>query len=370
MGYDWLTTYEVLELAISLEDYVTYLKADERYFMGARALDLPEYACADCWTLTQRSQLAYALQQAQEMIENELGYSIMRREHSDETVDPYVRYDYDDIVQLDKKLIYSLGTWTVTSIATGIAIDLSADPAVVTFDTNCDLSKIELTYIPSDDYYSGATVRIWPKTMTKSGNTVTARIPWARLLKFSVMGDTCVSYEDTDNYITTLNAQCRDIDCTTPLTLVWLTSDVACATPCGTSEQLGCGSITDARLGLIRVAPATWNGTTFTVATPSYSSNPAFVDVSYVEGLFPLPYKLKSAMIRLAHALMPSEPCGCQIMQAYWREDRGEAPVLAKEQCPWGMMAGSWYAWNSLMRYRIGEGGLMVGTYGPPLSWA
>jgi len=67
---------------------------------------------------------------------------------------------------------------------------------------------------------------------------------------------------------------------------------------------------------------------------------------------------------------MPSEPCGCQLMQAYWSEDRGEAPVLAKEQCPWGMMAGSWYAWNSLMRYRIGEGGLMVGTYGPPLSWA
>jgi len=58
MGYDWTTTYEVLELAISFEDYVTYLKADERYFMGAAALDLPEYACADCWTLTQRSQLA------------------------------------------------------------------------------------------------------------------------------------------------------------------------------------------------------------------------------------------------------------------------------------------------------------------------
>jgi len=205
--------------------------------------------------------------------------------------------------------------------------------------------------------------------MTKSGNTVTATIPWARLLKFSVMSDSCVEYENTDNYITTLNAQCRDINCTTPLTLVWLTSDVACATPCGTSEQLGCGSIVDARLGLIRPASATWDGATFVSATPSYNSKPAFADVSYIEGMFPLPYKLKTAMIRLAHALMPSEPCGCQIMQAYWKEDRGEAPVLAKEQCPWGMMAGSWYAWNSLMRYRIGDGGLMVGTYGPPLSW-
>jgi len=57
-------------------------------------------------------------------------------------------------------------------------------------------------------------------------------------------------------------------------------------------------------------------------------------------------------------------------MQAYWLEDRGEAPVLAKEQCPWGMRAGSWFAWNSLMRYRIGEGGLVVGTYGHlPLNW-
>lgn len=369
-GYDWITTYEILTLAISLEDYVTYLKYDERYLMGAEADTQPAYGCADCWTLTQRSQLAYALQQAQEMIEDELCYSIMRTEHSDETVDPYVRHEYNRIVSLGRKMLYTLGVWSVTSIATGIAVVLGTDPATVTFTSTCDLNKIELTYVPDDNYYSGAVIRINPKIMTKSGTTVTAKIPWARLIKLSLIDDTCLDYEDTGNYIATLNAQCRDTDCTTPLTLVWQTSDVACGTPCGVSEQLGCGSIANARLGLIKPLPATWNGATFVTATPSYSCRPAFVDVSYIEGLSPLPYKLKTAMIRLAHSLMPSEPCGCQLMQAYWLEDRGEAPVLAKEKCPWGMMAGSWYAWNSLMRYRIGEGGLMVGTYGhTPLNW-
>lgn len=365
MGYDWPTTYGVMNLAISIEDYCTYLKADERYFMGAEADTLPNYQCADCWTLTQRSQLAYHLQQAQEMIEDELEYSIMLRGHSDETTDPYVRHPYSSQIQLGRKMLYTLGSWSVTSIGTNIVVDLSADPAVVTFDTTCDLNKIEITYVPDNDYYSGATVRIQPKVMTKSGNTVTAKIPWARLLKFSVQGDTCVDYEDTDNYITAVNAQCRDINCTTPLTLVWLTSNVACSTPCGTSEQLGCGSVLDNRLGIVQVEPATWNGATFVSNTPSYCNSPTFADISYIEGLYTLPYKLKAAIIRLAHSLMPSEPCGCQIMQAYWKEDRGEAPVLAKETCPWGMMAGAWFAWNSLMRYRIGEGDLLSTTFAP-----
>lgn len=354
--YDWLTNYEVIELPISLEDYVTYVKADEHRFMGLLADNDPSYACGDCWPLTQRSQLVYALQQAKEMIENELGYSLGLVAHENE------RIDYDTIVRLQHQMLYSLGVWSVTSIETGITVNYASDPATISFDTTCDLENIEIIY-PDSDSYSGATIRIKPKTMVKSGDTVTATIPWSRLVKLDLMGDECLDYEDTDNYITTVNAQCRTIDCTAPLNLVWLSSDVTCTTACGEIEQAGCGSIKDSRLGLISVQPATWNGASFIGGTPTYSIDPNFVDVSYIEGLYPLPYVMKQALIRLAHTLMPAEPCGCDIMQRMWHEDRGEAPVLAREQCPWGMMAGAWFAWQSLMRYRIGDGGLIVGTY-------
>ena len=311
MGYDWLTNYEVIELPISLEDYVTYVKADEHRFMGLLADDDPSYACGDCWPLTQRSQLVYALQQATEMIEDELGYSLSLTEHENE------RIDYDTIARLSHQMLHSLGTWSVSSIATGIAVNYADDPATISFDTDCDLENIEITY-PDSDLYSGATIRINPKTAVKSGDTVTMTIPWGRLVKLSLMGDTCLDYEDTDNYIATVNAQCRTIDCTAPLNLVWLSSG---CTACGETQQAGCGAIEDKRLGLIRPQPATWNGASFTSGTLTYSRDPDFVDVSYIEGLDPLPYKMKQALIRLAHTLMPSEPCGCEIMQRMWQED-------------------------------------------------
>ena len=217
-GYDWLTTYEVLNLAISLEDYCTYLKADERYFMGTQADTLPAYQCADCWTLSQRSQLAYTLQQAQEMIEDELEYSIMLREHSDASIDPHVRHEYSQVISLSRKMLYSLGYWSTNTIAEGVALNLSQDPATVTFTSTCNLNRIEITYVPDNDYYDGDTIRIKPKVIARNGTTVIARIPWARLVKLELMGDECLDYEDTDNYITSVNVQCREIDCTTPLT--------------------------------------------------------------------------------------------------------------------------------------------------------
>ena len=354
--YDWLTTYDVVTLPISIQDYVIHTKSDEHRFMGVLADDDPTYACGDCWPLTQRSQLVTALKTALEMIEFELGFSLALAAHED------ARHHYEYNVQLDHGMLYSLGVYAVANIATGIVVDYAADPAVISFDTTCALADIEIMY-PASDLYSGETIRIEPKTAKKIGNTVTITVPWGRLVKLSVMGDTCVDYEETDNYTATVDAQCKTIVCTTPLTIVWNTSTVTPCVPCGTVEQLGCATITDARLGLIRPQTATWDGAAFSSSSASYCNKPDFVDVSYIEGLYPLPRIMKQALIRLAHTLMPSEPCGCQIMQAMWSEDRGEAPVLAKEQCPWGMMAGAWFAWNSLMRFRIGDGGMITGGY-------
>ena len=243
--YDWVTTYDIITLPISIRDYVAYTKSDEHRFMGVLADDDPIYACGDCWPLTQRSKLVDALKAAQEMIELELGFSLALAAHED------ARHHYEYNTQLDRGMLYSLGSYEIASIATGIVINYAADPAVVIFDTTCALADIEIMY-PSSDLYSGETIRIEPKTAKKVGNTVTMTIPWGRLVKLDIMGDTCVDYEDTSNYIVTLDAQCKSIICTTPLTLVWHSSSVVPCTPCGTEEQLGCASIVDSRLGLIR----------------------------------------------------------------------------------------------------------------------
>lgn len=70
--------------------------------------------------------------------------------------------------------------------------------------------------------------------------------------------------------------------------------------------------------------------------------------INYLSGLTALTAQDKSMIIRLAHAKMPNEPCGCDITQHMWSRDRNIPQILTAERlnCEFGLSDGAWMAWK------------------------
>ena len=78
------------------------------------------------------------------------------------------------------------------------------------------------------------------------------------------------------------------------------------------------------------------------------SHNYELVRLNYQAGLRTLDTAMKSALVRLAHARMASEPCGCDIVRRLWERDRKAPDVLSRERlnCPFGPSEGAWVAYK------------------------
>jgi hypothetical protein len=69
------------------------------------------------------------------------------------------------------------------------------------------------------------------------------------------------------------------------------------------------------------------------------------------------------AVVRLAHTLMPDNPCpiGRDPQHHFWARDRIIREISIREvlNCPWGNMAGAWFAWNVCVNHdeNYGKGG-------------
>ena len=356
--YDWIIKNGIETLPISQAEYARYIAHEECRFFGVRADDEPDLACGNCWGITQRTRIALALSAARDLIEQQLGFSLSRTAETGEMGTGERQY-WDYNIRLNKAHLYSLGVYEYTAEVNRTLDWTDTDPASISFTTDCGVDAIEVLYPDEEEV-----IRIQPSSITKSGTTMTIEIPRCRLVKKEIIEvsddlETCVDYETDSNFLTTVDTRCRSINCTTPLNLIWLSSDVLSSSECGEVTQAGCGSVVNRRLSIIRPSAATWTGASFTVSSLSYCVEPIEIAVSYIAGLHPLPEALRQGLVRLAHSLMPAEPCGCELSLAAWKRDREEAPVVAKETCPWGMTAGAYYAWKSLDTYRVGDGGLL-----------
>jgi hypothetical protein len=100
-------------------------------------------------------------------------------------------------------------------------------------------------------------------------------------------------------------------------------------------------------IGTIDVLPATYSGGSWSV-TYGCSSRPKLVRLNYYAGLETLTRQAEDAIVRLAHAKMPEEPCGCQQALRVWKRDTLIPEVLSRERlmCPYGLAEGAWIAWR------------------------
>ena len=116
---------------------------------------------------------------------------------------------------------------------------------------------------------------------------------------------------------------------------------------CSEYTQTACIYTRDKRLGIVDIVPATYSAGSWTRVT-NCSHNYEIVRLNYQAGLRTLDTAMKSALVRLAHARMGSEPCGCDIVQRLWERDRKAPDVLSRERLnnPFGPSEGSWVAYK------------------------
>jgi hypothetical protein len=327
-------------LAIPLPRYAQIVEYAEPAFFGVNHPDNKQYACREIWSHDQRIAVYRALQNAQSKVEAVAEYPLMPTWIGPERHplgNPQI-LNVGKLIQMGQKAIIAHPNVPNTSIV---------DPAIfILAVTTTDVNEIHV-------YHPGTHVEIYPSEITIAGGVATITVPLVRMV--------AIAYENTPpegldmaDYATwaenKVDIEEEYLDLTLPpVRFVSLDCSINCA--CPTEKWIdGCAYIMDAEMGIVRVS------------TPGYVCvlrATSFVDLYYQAGETAMTPQAEDIIVRLAHALMPSEPCGCDILKGRWRGDQKVPEVLTaeRENCPWGMSQGSWTAYTyaqSIKQYRMG----------------
>jgi hypothetical protein len=317
---------------LTLARYAQVIRYDENAFFGINAPNNRERDCRKIWTKLERDMIARYLGEAQIMIEQVLGYPIGQKWFVDEmhhnTNRFFTRWSY----------IQALGTKAVANIALAVALNHAADPATIAATATTVTDDGEIHF-----YQAGTDVEVYPDTMTLAGGTVSASFPRARLVLEADQDnpDTGLSYTDTG--VTGPYAQAVDIkrvytDTADVGEFVWPLGD-NCEPECAEDTQPACGYIRSNESGVVTLLPRTgadcvWRGA-------------SEIRINYCAGKS-MDSAMEDAIIHLAHALMPIEPCpGCDPLMMLWKTDRAIPSQITRERanCMFGVFDGAYRSW-------------------------
>lgn len=335
--------------AVSLADYVSIIGYDECAFNGVYYDGQIQYDCTMYWMEQQRLDVYRALNEAQTLMEGVLGYPLqptwITGQPEEWENDNYVDVqEFSNPVMLRYGYIINPGIKATTVLQSGAVVNYGVEPATVG-PIAVDIDHIKEVKI----YYPGTEREITPSRITYSGGNLTVYIPRCRLTATPNLTDIGVDFNDLDNFLDTIDIKRIYND---PSTAAVLVSPHRCNAACsavGCSEytQTACMYARDKRLGIVDIVPATYANNTWSVAT-NCSYPYGLVRLNYYAGITNPDYLIKDSIVRLAHARMANEPCGCQVVQALWERDRKAPDVLSRERlnCPFGVSEGAWTAYK------------------------
>ena len=352
--------------AVKLARYAQLAGYAEDQFFGLNNPDTQQEACKPIWTLPERAMIARYLGEAQDEIEQVVGYPLYPKWFTDEQ-HPYTYPLFSKWMK-----IIASGFRQVTTIQAGVTVSYATDPSVVIVATIVtDENEIRI-------FHPGTEIEIIPSDVTIVGNVATIQIPRARLVKQSKANnpETGWDYDDippsaSSPFTATVDVAHVFTDDSIQGGLIWShkdsSGDCACTTcpTCGEYSQTACVYLRNPDLGIVDVLPAAYGtDSTWTSALCSvcYCDDPNIAKVNYLAGLQTLTPQAEDAIIRLAHAKMPSPPCGCGVLMDMWKRDRNTPQVLDAKRldCPFGLSDGAWVAWRFANAMR-GQRGMVMG---------
>lgn len=356
---------------VALPRYAQILSYSECQFFGVRKTGDTQYECRDIWTKAQRDSAARYLTSAQAMLEDEIGYFLSPRwvvgtlaeeaNNSDRYVDQRKLGNGWWLVTRWPHFIEA-GIKATSTVEAGATVDHTSDPALVTVTT----AVTEVTELVV--YHPGTTVEIHPSAVSISGGTATISIPRCRMVLASLAdnGTDGVEYTDTDNFEATVDVVRVYTDDSTNAKLVWphRCSGGCAANGCSEYTQTACVYVRSHEMGIVDVTPATYADGVWTragLACGGGGGQPSLVRLYYRAGMRTVDQRTEDAVVRLAHSLMPEEPCGCDIAKRLWYRDRNIPQVLTAERlnCPFGLSDGAWVAYQFAQGMKLYRAGVL-----------
>lgn len=321
--------------AIPLWRYAYRVGYRETAFFGINHPDNARYECRQIWTAAQREAVNWALLEAQDELEAELRYTLVPKWQGPE------RHTARCPVHTGWGYVIAPGVMLETTLAATAALDYTADPATLTIDLATTPPAEVHFYLPGSD------IEVWPSGYTLVGTVATYTFPWARLVAEAYLDNPPEGW-DYANAATwrTPNLMVRALhnDTATQGILGVVDYDAPCyvvPTP------------VDLCIVMPRLGTLSWHAACVGAAQ--------WLDLYYLAGLTALPRQAEDAVIRLAHAKMPEEPCGCEVTQRLWARDRKVPDVYTRERinCPFGLSDGAWFAWRVAQSIRLIRGGVL-----------
>jgi hypothetical protein len=321
--------------------YAQIVEYAEPAFFGVNHPLNKDYQCREIWSHDQRIAVYRALQNAQSKVESVAEFPILPTWIGPE------RHDLGNPIILNVGKLIQIGQKALTVYA-GQVIDDTTDPATVTVTGGAvtDVNEIHV-------YHPGTHVEIYPSEIVNSGADLVISIPLVRMV--------AIAYENTPVNGLPYSLSPAWDEATVDVEREYLSTTkpavefiaLECATGCECLSETaydGCGFVTNAEMGIVRVSG---DGCVCIPATTH------FVDMWYQAGLTSLTSEAEDILVRLAHALMPNEPCGCDFLKGRWRGDQKVPDVLTaeRENCPWSMSNGAWVAYTfaqSIKQHRMG----------------
>lgn len=339
------------QLGLSLDRYQEIMRIPEAAFNGLQKLHDPD--CVDCdfvWTQRDRDAMALAIARAEEMREKELGYFTAPKYLIDE------EHDYSHPLILDRRYLILIGNPATTTIQDGVALDLGTeanpnDPVEINIATTMTVEDEICIFHP------GTAIKIRPSVVSIAGGAVTIKIPRSRLVKLDLKAN-CdpLDYYDNDNFITSVDVKRCYTDPSAGASFVWYGPCVnICTTTISDTTQSAYARVTNQRLAIIKLYPATYASGTWTIQALASCCTPSAVRVSYLSGIRGS-VQMEIETAALAHTLLPDIiPDRLDLCSGCWEGDQLRDP--SNMVTPYGVAVGAIKAWLSDSRSKIGMGG-------------
>lgn len=320
---------------VSLPRYAKLIGYRECAFFGVSHEENIAFACREIWTKSQRDDISAYLQEAQEAIERVLEYPLEPKWIADE------RHDLNSILITDWGKVIEPGIRAEEELSGDLPVNVESfgaplDTFTVSFISPSvidDLSEVHVYYPDSD-------IEIYPSEITydEISQLLTILIPRCRMVAYDMFDNPPegLLYTDNDNFQDTVDVKRIYTDNSIQAKLIYRPE--ACPTDCTESYDNVCIFMDTPAIGKIRVS----------YGYPSTCKQYSHVELNYKAGAEELTRTMESMVIRLAHSMMPTEPCGCDVTQRLWMRDREIPKILTKEriECPFGMSDGAWIAWK------------------------
>lgn len=340
------------DLAVRLPRYAQKVGIAECPFFGVNHNVEETDLCRDIWTKPERDMVLRYLAEAQEEIEQWLGFPAAARWIADD--EQY--FTVPTIARWGK--IVEAGVRDTDTISLNETVDHAADPAVVGPIATA-VTDIDEIFI----YHPGTDIEIIPSSIEVSGGFVIIEIPRCRMVReaFADNDESGISYTTLTNFESLVDVKRVYNDASTNATIVYPHGGECCTSCSGTADD-GCMTIVKSEIGEIDILPATYtDGVWVASSLTCRCCEPTIAKLNYRAGLDPVTSQIEDAIIRLAHSKMPVSPCACDIASRVWERDRKQIEPMTREvrNCRFGSSEGAWMAWQFVQAAKLVRGGAM-----------